>query len=197
MTNDRLVTGQPLDDDLGYDQSLRPRNLDEYVGQAHLVGPGQALRRTIEAGRPHSMVLWGPPGVGKTTLAYKLPTSKWFHYSGDYRIGTRYLDEPILDNIKHQAMQVPFLRGLLRSDSIYISNNITVDNVDVRAVDDLGREAEATVATGPDGLTTAVASAVARLRGFPSPVRTATNTREIDGTTVVTVSSGTSVVTAG
>jgi hypothetical protein len=53
----------------------------------------------------------------------------WFHYSGDYRIGTRYLDEPILDNIKHQAMQVPFLRELLRSDSIYIRNNITVDNL--------------------------------------------------------------------
>ena len=53
----------------------------------------------------------------------------WFHYSGDYRIGTRYLDEPILDNIKRQAMQVPFLRDLLRSDYIYIRNNITVDNL--------------------------------------------------------------------
>ena len=53
----------------------------------------------------------------------------WFHYSGDYRIGTRYLDEAILDNIKLQAMQVPFLRDLLRNDSIYIANNITVDNL--------------------------------------------------------------------
>jgi hypothetical protein len=53
----------------------------------------------------------------------------WFHYSGDYRIGTRYLDEPILDNIKQQAMQVPFLRDLLRTDSIYICNNITVNNL--------------------------------------------------------------------
>ena len=51
------------------------------------------------------------------------------HYSGDYRIGTHYLDEAILDNIKQQAMQVPFLRDLLRSDSIYIRNNITVDNL--------------------------------------------------------------------
>ena len=68
-------------------------------------------------------------GAGKTTLANKLPKAKWFHYSGDYRIGTRYLREPILDNIKRQAMSVPFLRDLLLSDSIYISNKITVDNL--------------------------------------------------------------------
>lgn len=68
-------------------------------------------------------------GVGKTTLAGKLPKDTWFHYSGDYRIGTRYLDEPILDNIKQQAMEVPFLRELLRSDSIYIGSNITVNNL--------------------------------------------------------------------
>jgi len=68
-------------------------------------------------------------GAGKTTLANKLPKSKWFHYSGDYRIGTRYLREPILDNIKRHAMGVPFLRDLLLSDSIYISNKITVDNL--------------------------------------------------------------------
>jgi len=68
-------------------------------------------------------------GAGKTTLANKLPKANWFHYSGDYRIGTRYLREPILDNIKRQAMSVPFLRELLLSDSIYISNKITVDNL--------------------------------------------------------------------
>ncbi len=76
-----------------------------------------------------AITLLGMSGVGKTTLAYKLPSSKWFHYSGDYRIGTRYLDEPILDNIKRQAMQVEFLRDLLRSDSIYIASNITVHNL--------------------------------------------------------------------
>ena len=68
-------------------------------------------------------------GVGKTYLSNILMKDKWFHYSGDYRIGTRYLDEPIMDNIKQQAMQVPFLRHLLRSDSIYICNNITVENL--------------------------------------------------------------------
>jgi shikimate kinase len=68
-------------------------------------------------------------GAGKTTLANKLPKQKWFHYSADYRIGTQYLEEPILDNIKRQAMDVPFLRDLLLSDSIYICNNITVENL--------------------------------------------------------------------
>ncbi len=68
-------------------------------------------------------------GAGKTTLANKLPKSKWFHYSGDYRIGTKYLKEPILDNIKRHAISVPFLRELLLSDSIYIASKITVDNL--------------------------------------------------------------------
>jgi hypothetical protein len=75
------------------------------------------------------ITLLGMSGVGKTTLSNYLPREKWFHYSGDYRIGTKYLEEPILDNIKRQAMEVPFLRDLLRSDSIYICNNITVDNL--------------------------------------------------------------------
>jgi putative ATPase len=48
---------------------LRPQTLDEYVGQSHLLGPGAPLRRALESGRPHSMILWGPPGTGKTTLA--------------------------------------------------------------------------------------------------------------------------------
>jgi hypothetical protein len=76
-----------------------------------------------------SVTLVGMSGVGKTYLSSRLREAHWFHYSADYRIGTRYLSEPILDNIKRQAMQVPFLRELLRSDSIYISNNITVDNL--------------------------------------------------------------------
>lgn len=48
---------------------MRPKKIEDYVGQSHLVGPGKALRRMIEAGHCHSMILWGPPGTGKTTLA--------------------------------------------------------------------------------------------------------------------------------
>ncbi len=50
-------------------ESLRPQNLAEFVGQSHLLAPGRALRESVEAGRLHSMILWGPPGTGKTTLA--------------------------------------------------------------------------------------------------------------------------------
>ena len=77
-----------------------------------------------------AITLLGMSGVGKTTLANKLPKTGWFHYSGDYRIGTKYLAEPIVDNVKRAAMQVPFLRGLLCSDSIYICSNITVHNLE-------------------------------------------------------------------
>ena len=75
------------------------------------------------------VTLLGMSGVGKTYLSTLLCGHNWFHYSGDYRIGTRYLDEPILDLIKQQAMQIPFLRDLLRRDWIYIRNNIRVDDL--------------------------------------------------------------------
>ncbi|HEY7841235.1 MAG TPA: AAA family ATPase, partial [Gammaproteobacteria bacterium] len=48
---------------------MRPRTVEEFTGQSHLVGAGRPLRRAIESGKPHSMVFWGPPGTGKTTLA--------------------------------------------------------------------------------------------------------------------------------
>ena len=75
------------------------------------------------------VTLLGMSGVGKTYLSTLLCGHNWFHYSGDYRIGTRYLDEPILDLIKQQAMQILFLRDLLRRDWIYIRNNIRVDDL--------------------------------------------------------------------
>lgn len=75
------------------------------------------------------VTLLGMSGVGKTYLSTMLRDSEWFHYSGDYRIGTRYLDEPIMDMIKQQAMQVPFLKELLRNDWISIINNIKVHDL--------------------------------------------------------------------
>lgn len=87
-------------------------------GQAWL---GAAQRRVL---------FFGMSGLGKTFLASMLRASgEWFHYSIDYRIGTRYMGELIADNFKREAMRVPFLRELLLSDSVYIGSNITFENL--------------------------------------------------------------------
>ena len=76
------------------------------------------------------VLLFGMSGLGKTHVSNMLrATGDWFHYSIDYRIGTRYMGEFILDNIKREAMKNPFLRDLLRSDSINIGSNISFDNL--------------------------------------------------------------------
>ena len=76
------------------------------------------------------VLVFGMSGLGKTHLSSLLRASgDWFHYSIDYRIGTRYLGELIADNAKAEAMKVPFLRDLLMSDSIYIGSNITFENL--------------------------------------------------------------------
>jgi len=77
----------------------------------------------------HAITLFGMSGVGKTTLASRLQQHDWFQYSVDYRIGTRYMDEHIVDNFKREAMKVPFLRQLLRSDSITIRSNLSFENL--------------------------------------------------------------------
>jgi len=80
---------------------------------------------------PHKRVaLFGMSGLGKTRLSALLrEEAEWFHYSVDFRIGTRYMGEHIVDNFKREAMRNPFLRQLLRSDSIYIASNITFQNL--------------------------------------------------------------------
>ncbi len=76
------------------------------------------------------VALIGMSGLGKTYLSEMLRAGgAWFHYSVDYRIGTRYMGEHIVDNFKREAMRVPFLRELLMSDSIYIASNITFENL--------------------------------------------------------------------
>jgi hypothetical protein len=82
-------------------------------------------------GAAHRRVaLFGMSGLGKTrTSAMLREEAGWFHYSVDFRIGTRYMGEHIVDNFKREAMRNPFLRGLLRSDSIYIASNITFQNL--------------------------------------------------------------------
>ncbi|AZL57700.1 ATPase [Tabrizicola piscis] len=76
------------------------------------------------------VLLYGMSGLGKTHLATMLrDQGSWFHYSVDYRIGTRYMNEFIADNFKREAMKVPLLRELLMTDSVYIASNITFNNL--------------------------------------------------------------------
>jgi hypothetical protein len=76
------------------------------------------------------VMLFGMSGLGKTHLATMLrDQGSWFHYSVDYRIGTRYMNEFIADNFKREAMKVPLLRELLMTDSVYIASNITFNNL--------------------------------------------------------------------
>jgi hypothetical protein len=76
------------------------------------------------------ILFFGMSGLGKTFISNMLrDQGAWFHYSIDYRIGTRYMGEYIADNAKREAMKVPFLRELLMSDSIYIGSNITFENL--------------------------------------------------------------------
>ena len=87
---------------------------DEWLGAAH-----------------KRVALFGMSGLGKTRIAAMLrEEAEWFHYSIDFRIGTRYMGEHIVDNFKREAMRNRFLRELLRSDSIFIASNITFHNLE-------------------------------------------------------------------
>lgn len=80
--------------------------------------------------RHRRVALFGMSGLGKTHIAAMLrDRAEWFHYSIDFRIGTRYMGEHIVDNFKREAMRNPFLRELLRGDSIYIASNISFHNL--------------------------------------------------------------------
>jgi len=69
-----LFSRAGVDEQAPLAEQLRPRTPDEVIGQQHLLGPGKPLRLAFESGQPHSMILWGPPGVGKTTLARMMAT---------------------------------------------------------------------------------------------------------------------------
>ncbi len=87
--NDHMLKERPLAD------RMRPRSPDEFVGQDRLLGPGKALTRTLESGRLFSMLLWGPPGVGKTTLAEIIAnkSSSKFHHFSAVTVGVKDVKE--------------------------------------------------------------------------------------------------------
>jgi hypothetical protein len=94
---------------------------------APLLYPSSAAWRACTRKR---VLMFGMSGLGKTHVAAMLRgRAGWFHYSVDYRIGTRYMGELIADNFKREAMKVPLLRELLMTDSVYIASNITFENL--------------------------------------------------------------------
>ncbi len=83
-----------------------------------------------QTARQKRIALFGMSGLGKTHVSKLLRGSgDWFHYSVDFRIGTRYMGEHIVDNFKRHAMRDPLLRELLMTDSIYIASNISFENL--------------------------------------------------------------------
>lgn len=85
---------------------MRPRNLDEYVGQTHILGDGQLLAENIKRGQVHSMVFWGPPGVEKTTLAKMIANyaNAAFIEISAVLSGVKYIREAI-EQAKNQQIQ--------------------------------------------------------------------------------------------
>lgn len=86
-------------------ERMRPKHLDEYVGQQHIIGPNSVLRNAIEAGALPSMILWGPPGVGKTTLAHIISHTlkRPFYSLSAIHSGVKDVRE-VIDKVQHQGL---------------------------------------------------------------------------------------------
>lgn len=112
-------------------ERLRPRTLEEYIGQAHLVGPGAVIRRMIESGRVASFILWGPPGVGKTTLAQLIAnlTDAPFHTLSAVSSGVKDVRE-VIDKCRRESNSL-FGKGrpVLFIDEIHRFNKAQQDSL--------------------------------------------------------------------
>ena len=118
-------------------ERMRPRTLDDYIGQQHLVGEGSIIRRMIDSGNVSSFILWGPPGVGKTTLARIIAnsTKSSFHTLSAVTSGVKDVRE-VLDQCRKESMSM-FSAGrpILFIDEIHRFNKSQQDSL-LGAVED-------------------------------------------------------------
>ncbi len=106
---------------------MRPRSLEEFLGQGHLLGPGKILRKAIEAGELHSMILWGPPGSGKTTLALLLARVSGAHFVSFSAVlsGVKEIRQVVAEAEGHRARNGK--RTILFVDEIHRFNKAQQD----------------------------------------------------------------------
>ena len=118
-------------------ERMRPRTLDDYIGQKHLVGEGSIIRRMIDSGNVSSFILWGPPGVGKTTLARIIAntTKSAFHTLSAVTSGVKDVRD-VIDRCRQESMSM-FSSGrpILFIDEIHRFNKSQQDSL-LGAVED-------------------------------------------------------------
>ncbi len=108
---------------------VRPATLDDFVGQEHLIGPGRVLRKAIEANRLFSAILWGPPGSGKTTLAYIMANATESHFSPISAVSAGVNDLRRIIEAARERQQVSQQRTILFIDEIHRFNKAQQDAI--------------------------------------------------------------------
>jgi putative ATPase len=108
---------------------MRPNSLHTFVGQEHIIGKGRVLRRAIESDRIPSMILWGPPGCGKTTLAYIIANSTGAHFAPISAVSASVADLRRIVQQAQERRKVQMQKTILFIDEIHRFNKTQQDAV--------------------------------------------------------------------
>jgi putative ATPase len=127
FTSPQNPTPAPLHPDAPLGERMRPRNLEEYVGQEHILGPGKLLRRAIEADRISSLILYGPPGTGKTTLARIIAHSTRAYFEPLSGVESSVADIRRCLTTAGERFRASHLRTILFLDEIHCLNKSQQD----------------------------------------------------------------------